>query len=319
MRHDAFRRTVALASACSCALLLTTLAPAQEDDEGAAGSAPSESSEPSSAPSGDEGGSKSQDEQEPKANDDQGSEKAASTEPAAEQAAPSPHEHFARVWIGVAASMDIAFAGAGKDVCPLGPSGNPANSLGIFCTTPYGSDFPARANPMQNASLIPGQAGALDGGPTIGDVRALFALDYAVTGAILVGLRAGYVWNTYTGSAGDRPDFLRHLHLEARGTYVFGRNPLSTVGFAPVAFLGAGVAPTDVHGGTEVSQLGVRGKTPAVAWQLGGPGFVNIGGGARYTFSPRAAFTLAWRLGIAFGSPSTLMTTAPEVAFQYGF
>jgi hypothetical protein len=321
MRHDVFRRTVALASACSFALLLSGHALAQADDEGSASSEPSDSTEPSSPPSGDEGASepeKSHDEEAPSADKDDGSEKEPPPERATEEA-PATHERFARMWIGVAGSMDIAFAGAGKDVCPLGPSGGPANSQGIYCTTPSGADFPSRANPMQNATLVPGQAGALDGGPTIGDVRALLAIDYAVTGAILVGLRAGYVFNTYPGTAGNRPDILRHLHLEARGTYVFGRNPLSTVGFAPVAFVGAGVAATDVHASSDVSQVGVKGKTPIVAWQLGGPGVATLGGGARYTFSPRAAFTLAWRFSLAFGSPSALLTTAPEVAFQYGF
>jgi hypothetical protein len=305
-------------AACSFALLFSGFALAQTDDEGPSGDAPSGSAESNGAQPADESSS----EPSSKSEGEQGSstDKAEGSEnEAAEERAAAPHERFARVWIGVAGSMDIAFAGAGKDVCPLGPSGTPANSLGIFCTTPNGADFPSRADPTQNASLVPGQAGALDGGPTIGDVRALVAADYAVTSAILVGLRAGYVWNTYPGSAGSRPDFLRHLHLEARGTYVFGRNPLSTVGFAPVAFLGAGVAATDVHAGTDVSLLGVRGKTPVDAWQLGGPGFASLGGGARYTFSARAAFTLAWRLTVAFGSPSTLLTTAPEVAFQYGF
>ena len=215
--------------------------------------------------------------------------------------------------------MDVSLVRSCHDVCPLGASGKPVNSIGAFCTTPYGADFPAPGNPAQNAALVPGQAGALDGGLRIGDVRALIAADYAVTSAILVGLRAGYVFNAYPGAAGDRPDFLKHLHLEARGTYAFGKDPLFTVGFAPVAFFGAGVAAADVHARTDVALVGVRGKNPVDAWQLGGPGFVTLGGGARYNFSPRAAFTLAWRFALSFGSPAALFTMAPEVAFQYGF
>jgi hypothetical protein len=319
MRHAVFHRIIALASACSFALLVESFALAQTDDESGSDSA-SEPAEPTS-PAGDErseSGGKPQDEKGSDSAKDEGNDSAA--EHAEDEALSAPHERFARMWIGVAGSMDIAFASAGKDVCPLGASGDPANSQGIVCTTPYGADFPGRPNPMQPAPpLVPGQAGALDGGPTIGDVRALLAIDYAVTRAILVGLRAGYVFNTYPGGSSSRPDFLRRLHLEARGTYVFGQNPLATVGFAPVAFFGAGVAATDVHASSDVAQVGVRGKTPVVAWQLGGPGFVGLGGGARYTFSPRAAFTLAWRFTVAFGSPSALMTTAPEVSFQYGF
>ena len=317
MRHDAFRRTVPLASAMAFALFFGSRAFAQDEegatnDEGAANTA-----EPSDAPeSSSESNSKEEGNDDSSEHADASAKKSVEADVALDLGA-ARHERFARVWIGLAGSLDVAFTSSGNDVCQLDAFGNPANSQGIRCTTPHNHDFPAGANLMQNAVLVPGQAGSLDGGAKIGDVRALIAADYAVTSAILVGVRAGYVFNTYEGSA--RSDFLQHLHLEARGTYVFGRDPLATVGFAPIAFVGAGVAATDAHAATGVSILHVRGKTPADAWQLGGPGFVAVGGGARYTFSPRAAFTLAWKASLAFGSPSSLFTTAPEVAFQYGF
>lgn len=317
MRLDAFRWSVPVVSAFALALLLGGTASAQEDDSGS--EAAPESQEPSGAAAEDESSSESS-KKEP--GDDSGEHAESSAEKSVDEhvavdLGASGQERFARVWIGVAGSLDVAFTGSGNDVCRLDAVGNPANSQGMRCTTPHNEDFPARANPMQNAALVPGQAGSLDGGPKVGDVRFLVAADYAVTSAILVGLRAGYVFNTYMGSG--RSDFLQRLHLEARGTYVFGQNPLATVGFAPIAFVGAGIAATDAHAATGVSMFGVRGKTPADAWQLGGPGFVSLGGGARYTFSPRTAFTLAWKASLAFGSPSSLITTAPEVAFQYGF
>jgi hypothetical protein len=138
---------------------------------------------------------------------------------------------------------------------------------------------------------------------------------------VLVGLRLGYVFNSYPGEAAvsGRPAFLRNIHAEVRGTYVFGKDALLKVGFAPAAFFGAGVTTTDAHDQTFVSLAGVRGQTPVNAWQIGGPLFATLGGGARYAFSSRAAFNASWKVGLAFGSPGPLFTTGPELAFQYGF
>jgi hypothetical protein len=54
-------------------------------------------------------------------------------------------------------------------------------------------------------------------------------------------------------------------------------------------------------------------------WVLGGPWFAALGGGARYQLSLRAAFALAWKVTGAFGYGRALLTTGPEVGFQYGF
>jgi hypothetical protein len=232
--------------------------------------------------------------------------------------APAP---FARFWIGVAGSLDLAILAGSNDGCLLTAAAKPASSPGTFCTTPGGSDFPSRANLQQNASLVPGRSGKLDNGLQLGDVRVLVTADYAITESILAGVRIGYVLNTYPGDAAisGRPAFLRNLHLEARGTYLFARDALTHVTFAPMAFVGAGVATSDAHTHTSVSMNGIRGKTPVDAWQVGGLGLLVAGGGVRYGFSSRSAFTAAWKLELAFGTPSTLFAMGPELGFQWGF
>jgi hypothetical protein len=229
--------------------------------------------------------------------------------------------HFRRLWVGVAGSFELVFPGTADDVCKLTPSAMPVGPLGAYCTNPDGSDFPSRATPAQNDSLLPGHAGQLEGGVKFGDVRVVIAADYAATRSILAGVRIGYVLNDYPGYAGvsGRTEFLRHVHLEARGTYLFGSDPLTRVAFAPMVFGGAGFAPTDARSLTQVSFVGIRGRTPKNAWQIGGPGYVVIGGGTRYTFSPRAAFTMAWKASLGFGAGTALVATGPEVGFQYGF
>ena len=228
---------------------------------------------------------------------------------------------FRRLWAGVAGSFELVFLGQGNDVCKLTPDAKPVGPLGAYCTNPGGSDFPSRATPAQNDSLLPGRAGELDGGVKVGDVRVLVAADYAVTASLLAGMRIGYVLNDYPGDTGvsGRVAPLRHVHLEARGTYLFGPDPLTRVAFAPMVFAGAGFAPMDGHTLTQVSAAGVRGHTAINAWQIGGPGYLVAGGGVRYGFSPRAGFTMAWKGSLGFGGASTLFATGPEVGFQYGF
>jgi hypothetical protein len=228
---------------------------------------------------------------------------------------------FSRFWLGVAGAFDLAVMGGADDACKLGSLALPLASSATYCTTPYGADFPNRSTPAENDALIPGRSGTLEGGVKLGNVRVLFAADYAVTSSVLVGLRLGYVFNTYPGDAAvsGRPAFMRNLHAELRGTYVFGRDALTKVGFAPQAFFGAGVTTTDAYDRAFVSFAGVRGQTPVNVWQIGGPFFATLGGGARYGFSSRAAFTASWKTSLAFGSPGPLFTTGPELGFQYGF
>jgi hypothetical protein len=241
---------------------------------------------------------------------------------------------FARWWIGVSGAIDFTTLPAGNDVCALGPSGAPANASGYYCTTPTGADFPA--NGAENATIAPGQSGQASGGLRAGNLRALFAFDYAFTPNVLVGGRLGYVFNAYPSSGAAvaaRHAFGSGIELEARGTYVFGDDALSHGGFAPVVFGALGLAEFDAHTSVTATKalpytyvdssgnnqtITVAVNQPAVAWRTSGPWFVGVGGGFRYQFSQRAAFTGAIRLNAAFGG-ATMVTYGPEIAFQYGF
>jgi hypothetical protein len=234
---------------------------------------------------------------------------------------PAETPRFARLWVGVAGTVDLVFMPNAGNLCTLGANGLPLNGHGAYCTNPDDSDFPARGNLAQNAALVPGASGQLNGGAKAGDIRAMIAVDYAFTKSILVGARVGYVANGYPGSAGvnDGRAYGHRFHGELRATYVFGESSLSRVGFAPMAFVGGGVAQFDGHDSSFVALRGIRGTQPVDIWITSGPGFVVAGGGARYQFSPRIAATLAARLNLAFGPGGALFTYGPEVAVQYGF
>ncbi len=241
--------------------------------------------------------------------------------------APGGPAPFARWWIGIAGAIDFLSLPQGDNLCALN-AGAPANASGYYCTNPDGSDFPNRTSP-QTGDLVPGQAGQVGGGLRPGDLRALVAVDYALSPEFLIGARVGYVLNAYpSGGAAvtDHRAFGPRLHLEARGTYVFGDAPLTRVGFAPAVFVAAGLAEFDGHATSIVSYVPLKPSSstmpvnqPVNVWLTNGPWFLAAGGGARYQFSARAAFNAAVRLNVAFGGLGALFTFGPEIAFQYGF
>lgn len=232
---------------------------------------------------------------------------------------------YSRLWLGVAGSIDFLSMPEVPDACTLTPAGIPANMSALYCTSASGSDFPVRSpvatGMAQNNALVPGQAGHVGGGLQAGDVRIMLSADYAVRPNILVGGRLGYVANAYPGDAASRDGRAAgfRVHLEARATYLFGKSdPLAHVGFAPMAFVGVGLAEFDGHSSTTVTLANVKGQQPVEAWRTDGPGFLLFGGGVRYQISSRAACTGAFRLNVAFGNDA-LLTYGPELGVAYGF
>ena len=234
-------------------------------------------------------------------------------------AAPPPPGTYARLWFGLSGMLDFISMPSGDDVCLLNP-GNaaPLNSANMYCTNPDGSDFPRRNDKgSQNSLLVRGQAGHIAGGIQPGDVRAMLSFDYALSSSFLVGGRLGYVLNAYTGKAAatDGRAFGANIDLEARATFLFGHEPLANVGFAPMVFGGLGLSEFDGHSTTIVT---LTTQQPVDVWKTSGPFFAELGGGVRYAFSLRAAFTLAARLNAAFAN-GFVTTYGPEVGIQYGF
>jgi hypothetical protein len=243
-----------------------------------------------------------------------------------EAAKTSEEGAYARFWFGIAGALDVLSLPSGQDVCLLNPpgapdAGKPVNSENYYCTNPDGTDFPSRTDPRQNGTIVhPGEAGQVGGGLQTGDIRVMLTADYALTSALMLGARVGYVLNSYTGHAAvkDGHAFGSNFHFEARGTYFFGHDPLAHVGVAPMVLAGMGAAEFDGSSTTVVSLTNVGGQLPVNAWKTAGPFFLLVGGGIRYAFSQRAAVTLAARLNAALGG-GLLLTYGPEVGVQYGF
>lgn len=230
---------------------------------------------------------------------------------------------YAHVWIGISAELpEFLRMPEGDALCKLNAAALPLNSAGYYCTNPDGTDFPSRSSPTQNSNLQdPNQAGHVDGGIHVGDVRVMGVFDYALNPSFLLGARGGYVFNAYSGQAAvtNGKAFGPKIHLEARATYLFGSEPLKHTGFAPMVFLGAGVSEFDGHATSVVTLANVAGQQPVNVWLVDGPFFAALGAGVRYQFSLRAAFTLAARANGVFGGNGFLLTYGPEVGIQYGF
>jgi hypothetical protein len=249
-------------------------------------------------------------------------EKGTEREPGAEKPAPPPGT-FVRFWFGIAGELpEFVNMPSGDALCKLTSAAVPANSAGIFCTNPDGSDFPSRQSSAQNSALTdPTAAGHSDGGVKVGDVRVMAAFDYALSANFLVGARVGTLLNSYTGQAAvtDGKAFGPKIHLEARATYLFGDAPLAHTGFAPMVFVGTGVSEFDGHSTSVVTLNNVAGQQPVNLWVTDGPFFLAVGGGVRYQFSLRAAFTAAARVNTVIGGNGVMLTYGPEVGVLYGF
>jgi hypothetical protein len=231
------------------------------------------------------------------------------------------HGDYSRIWVGASFGIDLISMPAGNDVCLLSSNkGEPLNPSELYCTNPNGTDFPSRANPVQNATLVPGQAGAIGGGLQAGDVRLMLSGDYALNPNILVGGRLGYVANAYTGSAASKDGRAAgfDVHIEARATYLFGEDALARTGFLPMVFAGFGLAEFDGHTSSLVTVTSMMAQQPVTVWRTDGPFFLMLGGGARYQYTPQIAFTGALRLDLAIGN-GALLTYGPEIGAQYGF
>jgi hypothetical protein len=241
---------------------------------------------------------------------------------------------YARLWVGLSASLELVSLPTVNDACKLATSGPtpgfPANSSNLYCVDSNGADFPTRSAPLgpqQNAALAPGGAGRSGGGLQLGDGRVMLSVDYALQPNLLVGGRLGYVFNAYPGSAASQDGRAAgfRVHVEGRATYLLGKAPLEQVGFAPMGFAALGFSEFDGHVTSVATQTNpTAGGAPLVQpvdiWLTDGPFFVAIGAGARYQFSPRMAATLALRLNLAIGGNGVLPTYGlPEAGFLYGF
>jgi hypothetical protein len=152
----------------------------------------------------------------------------------------------------------------------------------------------------------------------------MLTFDWALNANFMLGARLGLVLNNYPGSEAERDGkrFAMPVHLEARATYVFGKDALAKKGFAPYAFGGAGIAQFETRMPVTVMEEFEAGTAPTGrevdAWRIAGPAFVAVGGGARYAFIQHFALMVGFRANLAF-IHAFAPSVAPEIGGQIGF
>ena len=242
-----------------------------------------------------------------------------------------------KFWVGVAGSLDLTFLHSSNNVCQLylpgatpgttlpagGTAGQPTNSAGYFCTD-NGNDYPTRQGLTQAEDLRASSADSVGGGMAPGNVRLMASFDYAATYNMMIGARIGAALITYPGSAAKS---FPPLHIEARYTYVFGDQPIGNAGLHPFVLAGLGLA--DFASSVNVAVFENPCSSPASnsicarnvqAWEIGGPFFIEAGGGARWAFTPAfAAYVDLKLVGALGGGAGFMFIPTPEVGAQYGF
>jgi hypothetical protein len=129
-------------------------------------------------------------------------------------------------------------------------------------------------------------------------------------------------------------------HLEARGSYWFGTNPLGRKGIRPYVHLGGGLAQVDASVAVSVKDcalVGARGS-PAYsacakgtappngtglrsveldAWKKLGQGFATLGGGLVYAFTE--TFGAQLNLNLMYTFPASGFVVEPSLGAIVGF
>ncbi len=243
---------------------------------------------------------------------------------------------YRKFWGGVQFGFDFAFVPSGDDVCKINdpkaserPS-QPVNDTGYYCYDSGSSrDYPGRASaqdPRQeenNRIEFPSKNDKVQGGAAPATIRILATFDYGITPNLMLGARVGFVANTYSGTEGhtDGKGFSLPFHIEARGTYLFGKGLERESGISPYVFLGGGVSNWDAKVGvtvTEVDAASKKTQKSVDAWYLGGPGFIGFGGGVRIHATKNIAIPLGLRAAFALGN-GVLPSVSPELGVQFGF
>jgi hypothetical protein len=231
-----------------------------------------------------------------------------------------------KIWIGLAGSFDVVALPASDNVCFIGMDAAPLNTVGYQCVDPGTStNFPPIVNGKRSLSVSnniqgPGPGSrygdAVGGGLALANVRLTLSFDYALNMNILIGARAGYV--LFTDPATTLGAAFAPIHLEARGTFLLGKDALAKT-IAPMLLIAAGAGEFDASIGVVV-QLKDGSSKNENAWITAGPMFAAAGAGLRFLLAPTVATTVAVKGQGAFGgSAGVLFSLAPELGVQLGF
>ncbi|APR99858.1 hypothetical protein [Pajaroellobacter abortibovis] len=244
---------------------------------------------------------------------------------------PREARNYPRFWASVFGSVDFLLLKSQSDACLLEKAGSPRSGMpfqgGSYYCTLDGKDYPPRGDVdptgVVNASIQQGKEDSVSRGLAMGNPRISVSIEYAAALNILVGARVGYTFNTYPGLSGQREGFaplLSPISLEGRGTYILDSDGVLSTTIAPYFFLGGGIQEMSASQSITVITTQSDGSAQpqkVQAWGVGGPGFITIGTGLRWSVGKSVAFMLAPLKGtLAFGRYGMMPAITPEFGIQ---
>ena len=194
------------------------------------------------------------------------------------QPGPAPEAPFARNWLSAGFQADLLMLPSVANACSGG--------TGYTCFDAGGGYY--------GAIPLKGADDSINGGPVLSTMRVLVGYDRALLPNVTAGGRLGYAFNG--GPQRPNASAFDPLHLEVRGAYWFGHDPLARSGFRFFALVAGGLAEVDGSIGVDVyasQQAYSAGKSQSyVAWKKTGTGFAAVGGGAMYALTARSGIVL---------------------------
>ena len=219
--------------------------------------------------------------------------------PSREPAAHVPHK---RSWLSVAFEEDALLLPSAANAC--------AGGTGYTCFNggSYYSGIP-----------LAGADDQVTGGIALGTSRILVGYDRAIGDNFTAGTRLGYA----LGGGPQRPTASSFLpiHVEVRGTYWFGDNPLARSGFRFFVLAAGGMAqldasvPVTVYASTQAYTS--QQSQSYQAWKKTGLGFGAIGGGTLFAITPAIGVALEAKVMEMF--PTTGTGLGAQIAYVEGF
>lgn len=198
---------------------------------------------------------------------------------------------YLRNWVSVAFQADALLMPSANNAC--------AGGTGYTC---FGND-----GSYYGDTPLSGADDQVSGGIALATSRILLGYDRAIRENVTIGARLGYA----LGGGPQRPaaNAFMPVHVEARGAYWFGDNPLARSGLRFYVLAAGGAAqldasvPVDVYANVGAYQSGQ--SQDYRAWKKTGLGFGALGAGAVYAFTAATGIALEAKAMEMFPTPAT--------------
>ncbi len=206
---------------------------------------------------------------------------------------------FKRNWFSAALQVEALLLPSAQNACAGGTGYTCFNNTGGYYTK----------IPLAGADDV------VNGGIGVGTLRVLLGYDHVLTPNFTVGGRVGFAFAGGPQRPGSHA--FEPIHIEARGSYFLGHDPLGRKGLRFFGEAAVGMAevdasvPVDVY--ASLADYNAGNSQNFFAWKKTGLGFAAVGPGAMFAFTPNSGIVLEAKVMEMFPTAGT------AVALQLGY